>query len=397
MLRPWQSPVLGHRDLRIDWLRGLVMTCVIIDHSKISSLLTWVTYERFWTVTAAEVFVVLSGVVLGMVYGRKLNRGDWFPVIRGLAHRALTLYLAFLAVTLSVVVLGLIGIDVRPLTTFNDQVAGFVELLDPQRMGAQAWRDIALMRSGPWAFQIIGLYVWLVAAAVPCLFALRFAGWRPVLALSWGLYLWYRLSPHALTTGQFEVTFPILAWQLLFVHGVVIGYHRERIAGLAARVPRIVPIAVTAASVLFIVFALSNPWTDGPLHWDVVSADRFTDLYFRYFTLTNLGIGRVLNLAVALPVGYALLTAAWRMASPLGAVFVTLGQQSLGAFVLHVYGILLIAHMPLAQTDGLWINTLIQISLVLAIAVLLKGMHRWKLRRPSVATTAAAPARPLAA
>jgi hypothetical protein len=43
------------------------------------------------------------------------------------------------------------------------------------------------------------------------------------------------------------------------------------------------------------------------------------------------------------------------------------------------------------------INTLIQISLVLAIAVLLKGTRRWKLRRPSVATTASAPARPLAA
>ena len=150
------------------------MTCVIINHSKLSSLLSWFSYERFWTVTAAEVFVVLSGVVLGMVYGRKLNRGDWRGVVRGLGHRALTLYLAFLAVTLSVVILALAGIDVRSLTTFNDQVAGFIEFLDPQPMDVAAWRDIALMRSGPWAFQIVGLYVWLVAAAVPCLFALRF-------------------------------------------------------------------------------------------------------------------------------------------------------------------------------------------------------------------------------
>src|ERR1700712_3704206 len=55
MLRPWQSPGSGQRDLRIDWLRGLVMTCVIIDHSRLSSLLSWFSYERFWTVTAAEV------------------------------------------------------------------------------------------------------------------------------------------------------------------------------------------------------------------------------------------------------------------------------------------------------------------------------------------------------
>ena len=63
MLR-WQYPVHERRDARIDWLRGLAMTCVIIDHSKLSSLLSWFSYERFWTVTAAEVFVVLSGAVL---------------------------------------------------------------------------------------------------------------------------------------------------------------------------------------------------------------------------------------------------------------------------------------------------------------------------------------------
>ena len=66
MLRGWQyHGDNGTRDLRIDWLRGLAMTCVIIDHSRLSSLLSWFSYERFWTVTAAEVFVVLSGAVLG--------------------------------------------------------------------------------------------------------------------------------------------------------------------------------------------------------------------------------------------------------------------------------------------------------------------------------------------
>ena len=70
----WERPLEGKRDLRIDWLRGLAMTCVIVDHSRLWSLLSWFTYERFWIVTAAEVFVVLSGVVLGTVYGDKLLR-----------------------------------------------------------------------------------------------------------------------------------------------------------------------------------------------------------------------------------------------------------------------------------------------------------------------------------
>ena len=63
------------------------LTCVIIDHSKLPSLLSWFSYERFWVVTAAEVFVVLSGVVLGMVYGRRLARDGWLAVVRGLSRR----------------------------------------------------------------------------------------------------------------------------------------------------------------------------------------------------------------------------------------------------------------------------------------------------------------------
>src|SRR5690349_18279314 len=99
------------RDLRIDWLRGLAMTCVIVNHSRLSSFLTWFSYERFWIVTAAEVFVVLSGVVLGMVYGRRLARDGWPAVLRGLARRALLLYAAFVAVTASVLLISRAGID----------------------------------------------------------------------------------------------------------------------------------------------------------------------------------------------------------------------------------------------------------------------------------------------
>src|SRR6478672_2428354 len=106
---------MAKRDVRIDWLRGLAMTCVIINHSKLSSLLSWFSYERFWVVTAAEVFVVLSGVVLGMVYRRRLARDGWQSVVRGLGRRAALLYVSFVGVTLSICALAALGIDVTPL------------------------------------------------------------------------------------------------------------------------------------------------------------------------------------------------------------------------------------------------------------------------------------------
>jgi hypothetical protein len=391
MLRDWKYVGNSSRDLRIDWLRGLAMTCVIVDHSKLSSLLSWFSYERFWTVTAAEVFVVLSGAVLGMVYGPKLRQGRWTTVASKLGRRAVTLYMAFLAVTLSVVLLALAGIDVQSLTTWDDRVNGFVEFLNPQTLNAAAWRDILLMRAAPWPFQIVGLYVWLVAAAVPCLLVLRFAGWRPMLALSWILYLWYRIAPHAVTTGQFESSFPLLAWQLLFVHGIAMGYYRDELGTRVSSLPRFVPLAACAASVAFVVFALCNPWTEGPnvLHWTLVSPERFTALYSDYFTLSDLGIGRLLNLAVGLPVGYAALSALWRVARPFGTVFITLGQQSLGAFVLHVYAVLAMAH--LSPETGIWTNTLVQVTAILAIASLLNAIRRLSRRRRSVVAPAVQP------
>ena len=69
----------------IDWLRGLAMACVIINHSRISSLLSWFSYERFWVVTASwKCSCCCRASCFGTRYGRKLIRAGWSAVVRGL-------------------------------------------------------------------------------------------------------------------------------------------------------------------------------------------------------------------------------------------------------------------------------------------------------------------------
>ena len=360
------------------------MTCVIVNHSKLSSLLSWFSYERFWLVTAAEVFVVLSGVVLGMVYGRRLARDGWRAVVRGLGRRALLLYGTFVGVTVSLLALAAMGVDIAFLVPTDGETAEW--FLAPTMMTTSAWRDVLSMRAGPWAFEIIGLYVWLVAAAIPCLLILHRAGWRVLLAASWALYLWYRVEPHAITTSGFEMTFPLLAWQLLFVHGIVIGYHRSDIGFFFARMPSIAPRLAVLVTAGFTIFAFCCPWGAGPawLQLHVVSPERFTEMYEGYFSLSDLGIGRLLNLSIALPVAYLMLTRDWALTRSLEKVFVVLGQRSLGAFVLHVYGLLLLEHLPFP--DGIWVNTLAQVTLVCVIAALLTSAERVRNRgrRPAL-------------
>jgi hypothetical protein len=239
-----------------------------------------------------------------------------------------------------------------------------------------AWRDVLLTRAGPWAFEIIGLYIWLVAAAIPCLLILHRAGWRTLLAVSWALYFWYRVDPHAMTVAGFEFAFPILSWQLLFVHGIAIGYHRSDVSAFVARMPAITPRVAVLATAGFAIFAFCNPWADGPtwLHLRLMSPEHFASLYDRYFGLSDLRVGRLLNLSFGLPVAYMMLGRYQALARPFERVFVVLGQRSLGAFVLHVYGLLLLAHLPLPE--GLWIHTLAQVMLVFGIAMLLDGTQR---------------------
>src|SRR5262245_5262146 len=127
------------------------MTCVIVNHSRLSSVLSWFSYQRFWVVTAAEVFVVLSGVVLGIVYGRRLGRDGLPSLIKGLVRRAALLYAVFVAVTLSVLAISLIGVDTSSLATLDDQGASW--FLEPRQLDGAVWRDVALMRHGPWTFE----------------------------------------------------------------------------------------------------------------------------------------------------------------------------------------------------------------------------------------------------
>jgi hypothetical protein len=88
-------------------------------------------------------------------------------------------------------------------------------------------------------------------------------------------------------------------------------------------------------------------------------------------------------------VAYAMLTRHWALARPLETVFVVLGQRSLGAFVLHVYGLLLLAHLPLP--DSVWINTLAQVAFVVGIATLLNSAQGVRNRRRDMVPARAEP------
>ncbi len=65
----------GRRDLRLDLLRGFAAFAMIVDHLEGGR--PWVAFvtggDRFM-VSAAEIFVFISGLVMGIVYSNVVAR-----------------------------------------------------------------------------------------------------------------------------------------------------------------------------------------------------------------------------------------------------------------------------------------------------------------------------------
>src|SRR5207245_8225024 len=89
---PYVPPQTG-RDQRIDLLRGFCVVAMIVDHIAGPSFLYAVTGgNRFYT-SAAEAFIFISGLVMGLVYQRLIVRHGLRPALRRPVQRAVTLYL----------------------------------------------------------------------------------------------------------------------------------------------------------------------------------------------------------------------------------------------------------------------------------------------------------------
>ncbi|NEX63921.1 OpgC domain-containing protein [Noviherbaspirillum galbum] len=382
------------RDLRIDFLRGMVFLLLFTAHFNYFSWFALIAWERIGVMSSAEVFILLAGVVTGAVYGKKLRTEGLPACTIKLFKRCWTLYKIAVIVAGSVALLRLVpGIDASVLTHFTDPVSGQTySLYPPVEAGLfVTLLHVLVLAAAPHQFQIVGLYVALFLFT-PLLFRALYhgkTGW--LLAASWLLYFVNYVTPESipgtaairLTVCQFEYGFPILAWQLLFVHGVAAGYHRRTIdAFFRTPAGHMVVAACIAASLLLMLFSLNHPLPELP-DWatmHLIAPETFQSLYQDYFLKYKLGPGRVLNTAVLMVSLMCLLTLAWRpIDKALGWLFIPLGQESMYVFFVHVYLLLIVSNSPLPGMHDPWVNTLIHALALLICWVMVKNrfLFRW--------------------
>lgn len=380
------------RDLRIDFLRGLAVLFVVVNHIELNSAFYLLSHERIGVVSGAELFVVLSGVVLGLVHRRRAIIGGWMVSATHIWARARMLYLVSLVVMIAAYLLSALPmLDDDVLTTWTDEANGRIyalygstPLLADYPVPPPAVLDLLMLNVGPYQFNVMGLYVVLLLFAPFALFLLLAGRWRLLLGISGALFVAGSLLNWRFLPSSFVNQFPLLSWQFLFVIGLIVGFYQTAIRPWFRRpAGRALAVLSWAMFFAFLFFTwnnpakLSDPWA---LRLDLIPADTFLHVYDNWFRRDFLGVLRVLNVAVVLAAFYSLLTRFWtpihRMA---GWFFVPLGGATLYVFILHIGLALIVASLPFVGQASLLAGTATHAAVLAALwgMVQTRFLFRW--------------------
>lgn len=319
-----------NRDLAIDATRGVAIWSMISAHFARDTFVESPTHA-FPYVDGMSAFVMLSGLVLGLVYRRWIDRESLRYAYSRLARRLLTLYVCQLVIALCAVAAAMAG-------------HRWLTLLLPIDSWAQGiWLSVT-MSYLPSGGNILLLYMVLLASAFALFPMLMRGWWKGILLGSVGLYVlsliwspeWFYLSAYMANPH----TENWAAWQIMFVPAVVVGWKwREwRIPELVDRwLVLIVGVAV-AVGLAFHYGIDTGPW----VHIEPDLADK-----------VDFRPARAIGAWVVVPAIYGIFRALLRIwhhdwLRPL----VMTGSRSLDSYVLQAIALIVIpihvAHRPWA-------------------------------------------------
>lgn len=368
------------RDDRIDVIRGLALSMIFINHVPG----TWferLTSRNFGFSDAAEAFVLLAGVSAALAYGRPFAALPLWQGITRIWARAWTLYLVHLMI--SVVALGIVAAMAR--------YGGSGRMIMMDNFGA-IFRDplgvfvgLPLMLHQFGYVNILPLYVlFLLAAPAALWLGLR----RPVALLAVSLAIWafagisrVNLLTYPGLNGWFLNP---LAWQLLFVLGLLTGLRLKNGRRLVPVHPVLVGLAAgyMVLALLWVKVPLVREGANVGMVWLAqLGAPRLVT----HFDKGHLELPRLLHI---LALAYVLSVWPWLRAQAGRGVFrplALMGRQALPVFALGT----ILAFVARALRE-LWALAGHSPSVLLDVAVIIGGLLlqlalavlRDRLRRP---------------
>ena len=381
----------GKRDLRIDLLRGFCVFVMIVDHvGGETSWLYAVTGGNHFFVSAAEGFVLLSGVSMGMVHSSVIKRDGVRAMFTKVAGRARFLYALTVGLTIAFAAASaLLGTPwAAAATPANDKVEFAFEVITFHRSYSLT--------------DVIVLYTLLVSAAGPLLWLMARGRTAIVLALSFAAWTRAQVSLDLVPSAWPIVDggFPFSAWQLLFVLGLAIGYHRRRLAPFLEP-SRLIAVGLAAALALIAIDGIATRYFAGWIGVDVQTL---------LFDKNDARIGRVIALLGAASFFYAGVTLLWvPLKRRTGWLLMPMGTRSLYAygvqlFVVAFWSSELMAPVRLDRENALfqgaavlmvWLACVAQPKINIRLATAGRSLSAWRMNaapvlRPVAASLAAA-------
>ncbi len=219
-----KTTAVDRRDHRIDWLRGVALVSIFVNHMPGNRFENW-TSRNFGFSDAAEMFVLLAGIAAAFAFFPRAARGEHHAVARRAVRRAGVLYASHLASTVAAVAL----FAVAAWLLDND---GVFELIGIGPILAAPSTGLLAIVTGSHQlgyFNILPLYVFLILS-VPILMVLAAYDVRSMLAASFAVYLAAHLLPIEMpnypTDGGWF--FNPFAWQFIFTVGIALGVLKLR-------------------------------------------------------------------------------------------------------------------------------------------------------------------------
>jgi hypothetical protein len=385
-LASWRyQQVAKGRDERIDFLRGMAILTVIINHVAVRSLYLIFSVEAIGAISAAEGFILLSGIIIGLVYHKRIQQDGLRQSQSKLIQRAFQIYLVALITNLIVYFLQWFPkIDLSVLTSYTDVTTGIVYSLYGSNPSVITFiGNILLLTYGPGQINILGLYIALLAVTPTILWLLQKNQPFVVVGMSWLLYAFNAVHPTRALPFQSENAFPVLAWQILFVHGVLAGYYRHKVRSILAGWTGC--IILILAFILFLAccfFAINNPWYDIPVlpRLALIPETTYYWIYSNFFGRTPLEIGRVINTFAVIGILYLVLTFCWIPCQRIaGWLCVPLGQATLYIFIIHILFVLMVHNINILQHENIILNTVAHTVVIGIIWIMVrrKTLFQW--------------------
>jgi hypothetical protein len=243
--------VSSDRDFRIDFLRGLALIIIFIDHVP-ANVLSRFTLRTFGFSNAADAFVLLAGISAGLAYRTGHAQKGIRAILPRLLRRIVQLYSAHLALLW-------ISIGLTAAATLVFKRAEFMERAVPVFVQTDpllaAGSSLALTLQ-PLYLDILPLYVVLLLA-LPLFLLLERAQRGAALAFSITVWLLAEVTGLNLPSSRSPDGwyFNPFAWQLLFCIGLL-GSHAIRNPPEPARSRWVIAIAV---AYVMLAFALTTP------------------------------------------------------------------------------------------------------------------------------------------